>query len=106
MIPEMEIPAFLRRDPPTGPRRHWPKTKTHRWVMPKHSGPTPRQRREAKTDHERAVLAALHELGPATLGRIGKETGLPTNKISAALRRLIKQRKVRKKSRRVYETVA
>ena len=104
--PEMKIPAFLRRDPPAGPRHRWPKAKTHRWVMPKHSGPTPRQRREAKTDHERAVLAALHELGPATLGRIAKHTGLPTNKISAALRQLIKQRKVRKKSRRVYETVA
>ena len=106
MIPEMEIPAFLRREPPTGPRRHWPKAKPQRWTMPKPSGPTPRQRREAKADHERAVLAALHELGPATLGRIAKHTGLPTNKISAALRQLIKQRKVRKKSRRVYETVS
>ena len=106
MIPEMELPDFLRREPPAGPRRHWPTTKPHRWIMPKHSGPTPRQRREAKADHERAVLAALHELGPATLGRIAKHTGLPTNKISAALRQLIKQRKVRKKSRRVYETVA
>ena len=65
--------------------------------MPKHSGPTPRQRREPKAAHERAVIAALGEIGPATLGRIGKETGLPTNTINAALRRLTKQRKVRMK---------
>ncbi len=101
--PEMEMPAFLRREPPTGPRRHWRKAKPHRWIMPKHSGPTTRQRREAKTDHERAVLAALHELGPATLGRIAKQTGTPTNEISAALRRLINQREVTKRSKRTYE---
>ena len=103
MIPEMELSDFLRREPPAGPRRHWAKTKSQRWIMPKYSGPTPRQRREAKADHERAVLAALHEIGPATLVRIGKETGLPTNKISAALRQLIKQRKVTKRSKRTYE---
>ncbi len=102
MIPEMELPAFLRREPPAGPRRHWPKAKPHRWVMPKHPSTT-RQHREAKADHERAVLAALHELGPATLGRIAKETGLPANKISAALRRLIKRREVTKRSKRTYQ---
>ena len=106
MIPEMELSDFLRREPPAGPRRHWHKTKPHRWAMPKHSGPTPRQRREAKADHERAVLAALGEIGPATLGRIAKETGLPANKISAALRQLIKRRGVTKRSKRTYESAA
>ena len=42
-------------------------------------------------------------LGPATLARIAKETGLPANKISAALRQLIKQREVTKRSKRTYE---
>ena len=98
--PEMEIPDFLRRK--ARPRRKWPKTKPHKWIMPKHSGPTLRQCREAKAEHERAVLAALRELGPATLGRISKRTGLPTNNISAALRRLIRQREVTKRSKRTY----
>lgn len=106
MTPEMEIPAFLRREPPAGPRRKWRKAKPHHWVMPKHPGPTTRQRREAKADHERAVRAALTELGPATLGRIAKQTGLPANKIGAALRRLIKRREVTKRSKRTYETAA